>query len=228
MMVSLSLSALAFTACGPSIDPAAKADIDRRIAALAPGTHAFPAPTAFAPRPFVVGQWTQYKLTDGNGQPSFMTTKIVGADGDAFWIESARDSYVGKTVSKMLVFIGDRMNPQSIDIRAVRMRDKNGRVTDVDPQVLQFMKASFQGAVSMLVISWQGQPQEDVVVPAGAFAGCFKMQTDASWGPWHAASLSWSHPAVPISGVVRSQGIDRPTTMELVAFGDSGATSELP
>jgi len=37
---------------------------------------------------------------------------------------------------------------------------------------------------------------------------------------------TWSHPAVPLTGTVRSQGVDRPFTMELVAFGLSGATSE--
>ena len=77
-------------------------------------------------------------------------------------------------------------------------------------------------------MSWQGQPQEDAVVPAGMFSGCFKMRTDASWGPWSTASMSWSHAAVPLSGLVRSQGLDKPTTMELVAFGMTGAVSELP
>ena len=80
----------------------------------------------------------------------------------------------------------------------------------------------------MLFISWQGQPQEDAAVPAGTFAGCYKMRTDASWGPFSTASMSWSHAAVPLSGLVRSQGLDKPTTMDLVAFGLTGATSELP
>ena len=40
--------------------------------------------------------------------------------------------------------------------------------------------------------------------------------------------MSWSHAAVPLSGLVRSQGLDKPTTMELVAFGMTGAVSELP
>jgi hypothetical protein len=35
-----------------------------------------------------------------------------------------------------------------------------------------------------------------------------------------------SHPAVPISGMVKAVGIDKPTTMELVDFGTSGAVSE--
>jgi hypothetical protein len=33
---------------------------------------------------------------------------------------------------------------------------------------------------------------------------------------------------VPISSLVKSVGIDRPSSMELVGFGESGATSEIP
>jgi hypothetical protein len=33
------------------------------------------------------------------------------------------------------------------------------------------------------------------------------------------------HPAVPISGLVKSAGLDRPTTMDLIGFGETGATS---
>ena len=31
---------------------------------------------------------------------------------------------------------------------------------------------------------------------------------------------------MPLSGMVKSKGVDKPTTMELVAFGLSGAVSE--
>jgi hypothetical protein len=228
LVVALGVTAGALAGCGPSIDPALRADIDRRVAMLAPGGQNVPAPAGFLPRPLVVGQWTQYKMVDGNGQPGFMTTKIVGADADAFWIETTHEGYTGKTTTKMLVFIGDRLNPQSFEIRALRMRDRNGNVNEINPQMLQMMQGMYRSALSMLSLSWQGQPQEDAVVPAGVFAGCFKAQTDAAWGPWRAASVSWSHPAVPISGLVKSQGIDHPTTMELVAYGDTGAESELP
>jgi hypothetical protein len=36
------------------------------------------------------------------------------------------------------------------------------------------------------------------------------------------------HPVVPISGLVKSTGLDRPTSMELVGFGETGGTSEIP
>ena len=220
--------ALLAMACGPSIAPAAKADIDQRIAKLAPGGQGFSAPAVFTPRPLVVGQWTQHKTVSEKGQPSFMTYKIVGEEGGAYWIEVLNENYTGKTVTKMLLFLGDRVNPATMEVRAVKMKDKNGRVSELTGPMLQMMKSMWQGSVNMLAVAWQGLPQEDVEVVAGRFSGCFKARTDASYGPWHAASLSWSHPAVPISGLVRSQGIDHPNTMELVAFGESGATSEIP
>ncbi|HEX3906207.1 MAG TPA: hypothetical protein VH853_25525 [Polyangia bacterium] len=218
----------ALAGCGPYIDPAAKADIDRRVALLGPSLQGVSAPRVFQPRPFAVGQWTQHWVVR-QGQPSFITTKIVGTKGDAFWVESVEETYFGKTVTKVLVFIGDRANPQSVEIRAGRIRDRTGRVTEMGPTLRSLMRSLFATPLGVLVVSWYGQSQEDIVVPAGAFAGCFRGEKiDAMWGPLRATSLAWSHPAVPISGLVRSQGIDRPVTAELVGYGDSGATSELP
>ena len=214
--------------CGPSIDPAAKADIDARVARLGRPKQSYGAPVTFEPMPIAVGQWTEHKLTDQDGQPAFLTYKVVGQENDAFWLEMAQDRYTGHTVTKLLMSLGDRRTPSSIVVRAMKMKDKNGRITELQPEMLSFMGSLFQGAVSMLVISWQGQPQEDAVSPAGTFPGCYKARTDASWGPWSTASMSWSHPEVPLSGMVKSVGIDRPNTMELVAFGLSGALSELP
>jgi hypothetical protein len=213
-------------ACGPSIDPAAKADIDRRVAALGAPRQTFPAPGGFVPMPFAAGQWTRHKLVDDKGTPSFVTYKVLSQEGDAFWLEVVTDSYSGRTMMKMLLAIPNRMDPNSIDIRAVSMKDRNGRVTNLDGPVLQMLRSTYQGTLSTLVMSWQGLPQEDASVPAGTFAGCFHARTDASWGPWHSANNSWSHAAVPLSGLVKSQGIDKPTSMELVEFGMQGAVSE--
>ena len=221
------LAASAAAGCAPSIDPAAKADIDRRVAAAAaPPAQSFGAPTGFAPMPFQTGQWTVHKLVDGDGNPSFMTYKIVGEDGGAFWLETKTESYSGTSMLKMLVAIPNRMDVGSVDIRAVSFKDRRGHVTNFDGPIIALVKNTYKNVISTLVISWQGLPQEDATVAAGKFTGCFKARTDASWGPWHAASTSWSHAAVPLSGLVKSQGVDKPNTMELVAFGLSGAQSE--
>ncbi|HXI55808.1 MAG TPA: hypothetical protein VNO55_07100 [Polyangia bacterium] len=224
--VLIFVSSSSLVACSPSVDPAAKADIDRRISALAPPSQKFPAPTGFAPLPFQAGQWTQHKLIDDNGRPSFMTYKIVGEDAGAFWLETVTDTYTGRTAMKMLLAIPNRTDPNSIDIRAVTMKDTHGRITNFDGPMLSLIRGTLKGTLSTLSISWQGLPQEDATVPAGTFSGCFKTRTDAAWGPWHSASTSWSHSAVPLSGLVKSQGIDHGNSMELVAFGLSGAVSE--
>ena len=222
----LTTTASLLTACGPSVDPALKTDIDRRMASIARPSQSFPAPVGFFPQPLQPGQWTQHKMIYDQ-QPSFLTNKVVGQVGDAFWIESVHESYSGRTVTKILLSIPNRTDPASMEIRGVVMKDRNGHVNSFDGPVLNMMQGMYRSLVSNLIVSWQGQPQENTSVPAGSFTGCFKMRTDAQWGPWKSASTSWSHPAVPLSGMVRSEGIDRPSSMELVAFGLAGAVSEL-
>jgi hypothetical protein len=180
----------------------------------------------FAPMPFAVGQWTQYKMTNDKNEPSFVTYKVIGQDGNAVWLEIVNESYTGRTMQKMLVAFGNRMDPNTVEIRAVSTKDAKGRVQEMPAPVISMMQSTYRSAVSMLVINWQGLPQESAAVPAGKFDGCFKARTDAQWGPWRSVADSWSHPAVPLSGAVRSQGVDHPFTMELAAFGTSGAVSE--
>jgi hypothetical protein len=222
------VAAVALSACGPSIDPAAKADIDKRVSVLQAGSNTVPAPApgVFAPMPFAVGQWTQYKMTNEKGEPSFLTYKIIGQEGDAVWLEVVNETYTGRTMQKMLVAFGNRMDPNTVEIRAVSTKDAKGRVQEMPPPVISMLQSTYRGAVSMLIINWQGLPQESATVPAGRFDGCFKARTDAQWGPWRSVADSWSHPAVPLSGAVRSQGVDHPFVMELAAFGTSGAVSE--
>jgi hypothetical protein len=222
----LALGALYLSACGPSIDPAAKADIDGRLAALQAGGTGFPAPTQFEPMPMAVGQWTQYKMVDDKGQPSFLTHKIVAQEGDAFWLEMITEQYTGRTTMKMLAAFGNRTDPSQIQIRAIKMRDRKGNVNEVPPAMISFLQSQYQGVVSSMVIRWQGLPQESTTVPAGRFDGCFRIRSEAQWGPWKSTADSWSHPAVPLAGTVRSQGVDHPFTMELTSFGLSGATDD--
>ncbi len=219
---------LALAGCGPSIDKAAKADIDQRIRAMVPSGAVFPVPATLGPKPLAIGQWTLYKVTSEKGQPWLLTYKIVDAEGGAFWVEVANETYYGKTVNKILLAVGDRSNPATMEIRAVKMKDKQGKVTELDAPTIQRMRPLFQPWVGMLAVSWQGLPQESVSVIAGSFTFCFKAMTDASWGFWRSMATSWMHPSVPISGLVKSVSLDRSTTIELVGFGDDGARSELP
>jgi hypothetical protein len=219
--------ALVATACGPSIDPAAKADIDKRVSILVPGSTSVGAPTAFVPMPLATGQWTQYKMVNDKSEPSFITYKILGEEGGAHWMEVVHETYSGRMIQKMLVAFGNRMDPGQVEIRAVKTKDYKGNVNEMPREMMPLLQSTYRSAVSMMIINWQGLPQEAAAVPAGKFDGCFKTRTEAQWGPWKSVADSWSHPAVPLSGAVRTQGVDKPFTMELVAFGTSGAAGEL-
>ena len=221
--------AVTSSACGPSIDPAAKADIDRRVAMLQPGSAAMPppAPGMFAPMPFAVGQWTQYKMTDDKGQPSFLTQKIVGQEGDAVWLESVNESYTGRMITKMLVAFGSRMDPNQVEIRAVKMKDtKRQRERDA-------AAGDLDDAVDL---PGRGVVAADLVAGAAAGGdGCSRRALRRllqgahrrAVGPVAQRRRFVGAPGVPLSGTVRSQGVDKPFTMELTAFGTSGAVSEL-
>ena len=212
-------------ACGPSIDAAAKADVDRRVAALAPRGQSYPPPASAAPMPFAVGHWATYKFVDDKGQPSFMTMKLVGQEGADFWYEVVNDGYYGKTAMRMLVDFGDRQRPESINIKAAKLRDAKGQIIDYPPAMIGLMNSTLRGNLGPIVINWAGMPQEEVSVAAGKFSGSYKGRSEVSFAGFKSSSVVWGHSAVPLSGMVRSQG-DNNTTGELVDFGTSGATSE--
>ncbi|MBI4509229.1 MAG: hypothetical protein HY698_06310 [Deltaproteobacteria bacterium] len=226
-VLGLALLSTALVACAPSINKAAKADVDRRIATIQPTGKSFDAPSSHDPMSLTVGQWTQYKTSDDNNRPGFTTYKIVGEEAGAYWIETVHEDYFGRTVTKMLVALGDRKDPRSMDIRTVKMKNHDGTITEIDPQTMQFMKSMWEGTLANLVIYWEGLPQEDASVPAGSFSRCFKTRTTVSAYGYSVTSDAWAHPSVPINGLVKSQGVDKNFTMELVDFGTSGATSEL-
>jgi hypothetical protein len=224
--VGLSLCALLLGGCGPWVDPAAKADIDGRLAALQEGGTSVPAPPGFEPMPLSVGQWVQYRMIDDKGRPSLLTYKVLAREAGAFWIETLHETYFGRTAQKMLIAFGSRTDPNQIEVRALVLLDRRGTVRPVPAAMIPVMQVTFHSVVSALAINWMGMPQESAIVPAGRFEGCYRGRTDAQWGPWRSLADSWRHPAVPLSGLVRSQGIDRPFTMDLVAFGTTGATAD--
>jgi hypothetical protein len=218
--------ALALNACDEAIEQGADADINRRPMVLRPGGDTVPAPAGFDPMPIAVGQWAQYEMVDDKGRSSLLTYKVLAARRGAFWIETMHETSTGRIAQKMLVAFGSRSDPNQIDVRAVVTLDRRGHVSPVPPEEIPAMRVRFLGVVAALTTDWRGTPQETTSVPAGRFEGCYHGRTEAQWGSWRSLADSWRHPAVPLSGLVRSQGIDRRFTMSLVAFGTNGATAD--
>jgi hypothetical protein len=225
VLLSAAIAALGSSA-HPSVNDASKADVDRRIAALQTNPRVLPPPTVAEPMPLSAGQWATFKQTDSDGKPSIVTYKILNMQDGAWWYEMAMDTYYGHSAMRMLVAVGDRKDPKTVDVRAIITKDYSGRVQEMPPSMLSMMKSSYGSMVDQLTITWDQLPQEDAQVAGGTFTGCYKTRSTVAFMGQSSTSDAWFHPAVPVNGMVKSVGVDRPMTMELIDFGVEGATSE--
>ena len=248
------LAAMGFAGgCAPSIVATAKADIDRRLAALGPPARSFDAPPEAAGIPLEPGQWVQYRVRDDEGRPSFVTHKIVGEERGAFWMEVVTESYAGRQVVKLLVGLGELRAPhrlprnakggekgtpaekiahslphKHIELRALLLKNDAGDVTNVPPFFLRVVAFTWPYGFSLSFPDWQTGVRDEASVPAGRFLGSFMIRSAPP--PARQAeesSLSWFHPVVPLGGLVRWRSLESTALKELVAFGTSGARSEL-
>jgi hypothetical protein len=69
--------------------------------------------------------------------------------------------------------------------------------------------------------------KEDVVVPAGSFAGCAKVSSEASFAGTTQKAVTWFHPDVPLNGGVKGHTLDGKWRMELLDYGTTGAASKM-
>ena len=214
------------TGCAPSVDPALRAKIDGQIAAAAPHDTRYPAPTTRAPMPLAAGQWTRIKRIDKDRRPSLLTYKVLGQEGDASWVEVVTEQYTGRTVLKMLVAFGDRTDVNKVEIRHVVLKQGDRAPLDYQQPLLGMVQGTFKGVAKGLVIRWEGLPQETKVVPAGTFTDAFKTDAEVSVYGFTSRGRTWSHSAVPIQGLVYAENDDG-STMDLLDFGMTGATSEM-
>ena len=212
------------TACGASINDAYKADLDRRLAGLHGSDASYASVDSFEPLPLAAGQWIQFKFVNEKREPSLVKYSVVGQEGNAYWFEITQENYYHRSDTRLLIAIGDRKDPGSYDVRAFAMKT-DGKLHDYPPGMLGLFRSLYKPIVENLVVDWNNLPREDTRVTAGEFHGCFKHRAAFSFGPYHQTSDGWSHPLVPINGLVRSVGVDKPITMELTAFGTEGAKS---
>ena len=147
-----------------------------------------------------------------------MKYSVVGQQGNAYWFETTQESYYHRNDIRLLIAIGDRRDPATYDVQNFAMRT-DGKLQDYPPGMLGLFKSLYKPIVDNLVVNWVNLPREGVRVAAGEFESCFKQRASFSFGPYRQTSDGWSHPSVPINGLVRSVGVDKPITMELVAFG---------
>jgi hypothetical protein len=214
-------------ACGPSIDSAAQADLEKHLAQIQTSEETFPPAESYSPMAFVVGQWTEHRVTDGQGHKSLVTTKLVGQEAGAYWFEVVSESAYGREVARILVAMPSGRDPAGMEIRSLLVRKGSGQPVIVDPTTADpQVKAKYRAALDLLAIPVQGEQKDDMRVPGGHFIGCYRVETQGPWGPWQVPSDVCTHPSVPLSGIIRAQPADKPGLLELVAFGVTGAEGE--
>lgn len=213
-------------ACSASVNPALKSNIDQVVlSAKTTGEASYEAPTSSDPMPLQVGQWSRYKLTDKENKPGLMTYKIVGQEGNAHWIETVHETYYQTQATLMLAELGTRRSAS--DIRVLRMKQKIGEedTTEFPANMLGMMAGIWKPALKAMIIEWQDKPQQDTEVAAGSFSQAYQIDSTVSFLGMSESSRNWSHPAVPLSGLIRSEGVGSSSSMELLEFGLDGAES---
>lgn len=186
------------------------------------------SPAAAELAPLRVGQWSKYRISMDDGTSTEVTYKIVGEEQGALWLEIVRGAADAGTVMQLLIKLENRQNPAGLEVKAARIRMPNSQVRELRDEMLKPSADGYRKILSEIFVpALAGAPQEDVTVPAATFRGAYKKQqkietTQASSDQW-----VWIHPAVPISGVVKSEEVGKPNKTELLTWGPSGAKSEL-
>jgi hypothetical protein len=222
--LAFALCFCAVVGCG-RINETYKREVDGKVAALQASSTTYPAQDG-SPMPLAVGQWVDYKLTGSNKRPGFVSYKVVGQQGSAFWVETILTTYQGKQETRMLVDFGNRTDPATFRVHSVVMRS-NGKLLDYTPATMQLMQALWKPVMSSFALDWSASaPREAARAGAGDFAGCYRRRLTLNVGPYQQLTDAWLHPAVPINGIVRSASVGKnPSITELIAFGTDGAKS---
>jgi hypothetical protein len=219
-------AALGAVACS-GVDPAVKADLDRRLAALQTSEETYPPSDVFSPMPFHPGQWTQHRVRDDKNGPQLLTFKLLGMDSGGYWVETITETYKGREAVRMLVFLRGGRDTTAMEIRGVRIKKGDGPAEDLDHTADPTARNRVYQALDLLAVAVESQEKDDARVPGGHFIGCWKHQTPLNWGPWQKPTVVCAHPSVPLSGIVFAKPTDGSALMELVGFGISGAEPEL-
>jgi hypothetical protein len=126
----------------------------------------------------------------------------------------------------MLADLGDRSDPEQMKIERVLSKTGDSAPSEQPAAVLGIMSAAFKPMLAQLSVRLAGDAQEDAAVPGGSFAQSYRKRVTFSFGGMTRTADTWSHPAVPINGSVKSRGVDYKGETELIGFGRD-ASSEI-
>jgi len=182
-----------------------------------------------------VGQWAK-SADRSNDIWGYSIVKIVGKEGDHFWLETEHhhaenSDSENPVVMKILIKGYDAARPESLfDVEVGAVIAQKGQEDPVRmPDWFGGMHA--RNIRKMLTMDVSNGAADTVVVPAGTFNNATKVQTTTTIGSVEGTGYSWIHSEVPIWGIVKSVsvitggGADLDTESVLLSYGESGAKS---
>ncbi len=153
-------------------------------------------------QPWQVGQWAAYRVTRPAGV-SVLVVRIVAEDTCGTWVDLETDDGEHRRVTRACVVrklsLTNQWTITSLRALAKRVDDKLTNLEETEQTNLD--EGETADIVKMLRETWSGRrgiARKDVTTPAGTFTAALEQPGDK---PGHAR---WSHPAVPITGLVRS------------------------
>ncbi len=172
--------------------------------------------------PLAVGQWTRVRVTRPD-ETSTLTDKVIGQEGDAFWIESVLQRPGRKVITQVLVSMNGRGSPGEVRELRVKMPDQSPQT--YKGRQLRSAQLMYERVLESLRVPKLTGPTASVRVPAGTFEGCYSRHISSQYRNINADATVWTHPDVPISGTVKRLSDNKELTAVLVDFGTSGAKS---
>lgn len=184
-----------------------------------------PAPEKTQLMPLAVGQWTRMRVKRPD-ETSMLTDKVIGKQGDAFWIETVLLRPGRKVITQVLLDMRGRGTRS--EVRELKVKLPDHKLQEYRGRQLKSAQLMYERLVASLQVpKLDGMPRERVHVPAGVFQGCYRRHNTSKYRNINADASVWTHPAVPISGTVKSLSDNKEITVELVDFGTTGAKSAL-
>jgi hypothetical protein len=181
------------------------------------------------PLEWAPGQWTRHRVKFGNSN-SVLTYKVLRHEGDEYLLEVvAQNPAQGDTIMQINMLMNSVLNAKEARIKSARLRFPGGKVQEFNGKLLGPVQNLYKNLLGFMSLPDVGSlDRTDVTVTAGRFEGCFKNATStADIMGVKSAGTSFVHFSVPISATVKVEGKDGTSQMELLAFGLTGAKSEL-
>jgi hypothetical protein len=197
-------------------------------AAAAPSASAPSTSTVSAspdePMEWAAGQWTRHRL-----KTATLTYKILKRTGEDYLVEVV-SQHTGQPFTVIQIEISHKgvKDVKNWKIKSARLKLPGGQIQEFKGALLGPMQNMYKGMLGTLKIpDTDSLPREDVTVEAGRFSSCVKFTYTPEVPGLARKGTSWAHFSVPISALIKSVAEDGTTQMELVAYGLSGAQSEM-